>query len=106
MAEVARIIPRIQGFQLDRLVVDGTGMQGRYDLQISIDLRTNVPSPGRFGGGASADGGRVFDQISLADRRPLAIRDALREQLGLTLDKAKLTIPTLTIERAKRPEED
>jgi uncharacterized protein (TIGR03435 family) len=106
MAEVARIISRIQGFQLDRVVVDGTGMEGRYDLELSIDLPTPVPSPFTAGGAASADGTPVFDQIRLSDRRPLAIREALREQLGLTLERARLPIPTLRIERAKKPEED
>jgi uncharacterized protein (TIGR03435 family) len=106
MAEVARIVSRIQGLQMDRLVVDGTGMEGRYDLQLSIDLPTTETSPLTRGSAASQDGSPVLDQIRLSDRRPLAIREALRDQLGLTLEKARMPIPTLRIERAKRPEED
>jgi uncharacterized protein (TIGR03435 family) len=42
----------------------------------------------------------------LADRRPITVRDALKNQLGLKLEAAKLPIKTLLIERAKHPKED
>jgi uncharacterized protein (TIGR03435 family) len=40
------------------------------------------------------------------ERWPVAVREALKVQLGLELRKAKLPIPTLVIESAKRPQED
>lgn len=83
MIEAARIISRIQGLA-DRPVIDDTGLPGTYDLRLSID-RTIL-------GGL--------------ERRAIAIRDELGRQLGLTLEKAKLPIPTLVIDRARKPEED
>jgi uncharacterized protein (TIGR03435 family) len=82
MIEVARIISRIQGLNADRPVIDDTGLLGTYDLRLSID------------------------RIVSGERRPIAIRDELRRQLGLKLENAKLPIPTLVIDRAKKPEED
>jgi uncharacterized protein (TIGR03435 family) len=81
MTEVARIISRIQGFS-DRAIVDDTGLDGIYDLTLTI------PS------------------APVLDRRPIAVREAMQEQLNLELHKAKLPIPTLIIERVKKPTED
>jgi uncharacterized protein (TIGR03435 family) len=105
MTEVARIISRIQGFNLDRPLVDGTDLPGIYDVRLSIDLPSKVRSSG-FVLGGSEDGRGVISMVSFAERQPIAIREALQQQLGLKLEKAKLPIPTLVIERAKEPRED
>ena len=54
----------------------------------------------------SADGRGVVSMVNFAERQPIAIREALEQQLGLKLEKAKLPIPTLVVERAKEPKED
>jgi uncharacterized protein (TIGR03435 family) len=106
MPEVARLISRISGIEVDRVVVDQTGLLGTYDLTLTIDLATGVRFlPNQRG---ELDRLSVGTQSSslLADRRPLAIRQALEQQLGLKLEKAELPIPTLIIEGAKRPVDD
>ena len=105
MPEVARLISRIPGFNPDRVIVDGTGMPGRYDVLLSIDIPGNVRTVSPRNDASSADGSFVA-AAGLQERRPIAIREALQQQLGLKLEKAKLPIPTLIIERAKKPEED
>jgi uncharacterized protein (TIGR03435 family) len=81
MADVARLLSR--GFFLDRLLVDDTGLQGTYDLAFEID------------------------GLARSDRRPsAALVEALQQQLGLKLQKAKLPIPTLVVHEVKRPQED
>src|SRR5262245_54803384 len=92
MTEVARIISRIQGFNLDRPLVDGTDLQGIYDVRLSIDVPVRVRSSA-FDLGGSADARNVMSMVSFAERQPIAIREALQRELGLKLEKAKLPIP-------------
>jgi len=106
MPEVARVISRIYGAGLDRPVVDGTALQGIYDLRLSIDLPANLRPLTRFADAGSADARMAISMVSLTDRWPITISEALQQQLGLKLAKAKLPIPTLVIERAKEPKED
>jgi uncharacterized protein (TIGR03435 family) len=82
MIEVARILSRVQFFNIDRALVDATGLKGTYDLRLSIDMPSAV------------------------DRLPFAFREALLQQLGLKLEKAKLDVPTLVVDRVKKPAED
>ena len=104
MTEVAQIISRIQGNRRDRPIVDGTGMQGTFDLQLSIDSPTQGRATSRGSNGSVGE--RAIASTSMNDRWPIVVQEALREQLGLKLEKAELPIPTLTIESAKRPQED
>ena len=72
----------------DRLIIDDTGLAGTYDVRLTTGL---IRSPATSIG----DGGW-----------PSAVRRALKEQLGLELQKATLPIPVLRIEGARKPSED
>jgi uncharacterized protein (TIGR03435 family) len=101
--ELARIL---SGFQelADRPIVDDTGLTGTYRVYLLIGLDhprsavlhdpwqspTDLPEPAPL----------------TRERWIIAIREALKIQLGLELRKSKLPIPTLVIESAKRPRED
>ena len=96
MPEVAAIIARIQGLRRDNhFVVDRTGIAGTFDLTLSMAAPVEPTS--------------LLDLSAIGERRSrrdLAIREALAMQLGLRLENAKLPVPTLVVERAKRPIED
>jgi uncharacterized protein (TIGR03435 family) len=85
MADVARIISGIDGVPADRLVVDDTGLKGTYDLSLSLTVIT-------------VDKGTTSV--------PIAVREHLKDQLGLKLETAKLPVSTLVIDQAKSPRED
>jgi uncharacterized protein (TIGR03435 family) len=106
MADLARIIPRITGSQIDRVIVDQTGLDGTYDVELTIGLGSVRPSIARDPSDLDRLSIGAQPTALLADRRPIAIREALEQQLGLKLEKATLPIPVLTIEGAKRPVED
>jgi uncharacterized protein (TIGR03435 family) len=103
ITELARILSRFREIA-DRPIVDDTGLAGTYRVHLVIGLadprsavsldpwqsRAALPEPGPL----------------TAERRPVAVREALKIQLGLELRKARLPIRTLIIESAERPHED
>jgi uncharacterized protein (TIGR03435 family) len=83
MPEFVRLL-RTMGWRLsDRQVVDGTGLTGRFDITLIIPRAS------------SAKVDYVKD-----------LRAALRAQLGLDLQSAKLKLPTLHITSARQPDEE
>ena len=93
---------------VDRPIVDDTGLEGTYDVRLTTGLRASSPSsPSAV---MAAD--NAFREYSGAgffmgnSQWAPAVRRALKEQLGLELQKAKLPIPTLRIESARKPSED
>lgn len=122
LADVARLLSSLGGLT-DRPVVDQTGLEGLDDLTLVLaDTRPTgggagvASGPGSVGGleGSGVQIGRggvgvvrgVSEAVLLGERRPLMIREALKAQLGLELQNAKLPVPTLVIERVNRPQED
>jgi len=77
---------------LDRNVIDKTGLMARYDLKLEFarELPPGVERPG--GNGPVGDGPTIFT--------------ALREQLGLKLVPAKGPVDFLVIEHAEKPAEN
>ena len=78
---------------VERPVVDRTGLQGSYDLQLefSSDFRPGVPAdPGAPRG--TADGPSLFT--------------ALQEQAGLKLTTGRAPVDVLVIDRVERPTSD
>lgn len=76
---------------IDLLVVDQTGLTGRYDMKV------------RFTGGMqlSATGPAVPKAVTDADI-PL-LPGAVRQQLGLRLDRRRMPVETIVIESVDRP---
>jgi uncharacterized protein (TIGR03435 family) len=81
MAEVARLLSQMTGVMMRAVLVDQTGLEGRYDLTLNI-------------------GGQV------AWDRAAAFQDTLRKQLGLTLVNTKAPVPVLRIEHVENPQLD
>ncbi len=78
---------------VERPVVDRTGLQGSYDLQLefSTDFRPGVPiDPGAPRG--PADGPSLFT--------------ALQEQAGLKLTTGRAPVDVLVVEHVERPTTD
>ena len=81
--------------QLGRLVIDKTGLTGKYYVDLSW-----TPDPGQAGAGP-------FGELPQApDPNGPSIFTALQEQLGLRLESQKAPVETLVIDRVERPSEN
>jgi uncharacterized protein (TIGR03435 family) len=93
LAEAALLFARIQGllraFGTYLPIVDQTGLDGRYDLSLSI--RPEV---------------KEIASSARDVRRSIEVIRAIEAQLGLKFERARVQIPTLIIERARKPVED
>jgi uncharacterized protein (TIGR03435 family) len=74
---------------LDRPVIDGTGLRGKYDFDL-----TWKPEPDQFDGHGAA----VPSEANVPD-----IFTAIQEQLGLRLDSRKVSVQSLVVDQAERP---
>ena len=83
IADIARNLSGATG----RIIVDKTGLTGRYDM----DLKW-TPDPTQGSAGATFDGGSLFT--------------AVQEQLGLKLDPQRAPVDVLVVYSAERPMED
>jgi uncharacterized protein (TIGR03435 family) len=81
MPEVAKLLSQMTGAMMRAVLVDQTGLEGRYDLTLHI-------------------GGQV------AWDRPAAFQETLKKQLGLKLVNTKAPVPTLRIEHVENPAYD
>jgi uncharacterized protein (TIGR03435 family) len=90
----------------DRPIVDDTDLPGTYDVLLTTGLRQATPSI-QSSAMAADSTFREFTGASFGDGRWVpSVQRALKEQLGLELQKAKLPISTLRIESARKPSED
>jgi len=78
--------------RLDRLVIDRTGLGGRFDLQL-----TWTPDAGEV---VDGPGGQLLPPAEVSGP---SIFTAIQEQLGLKLESAKAPVEVLMIDRAERP---
>ena len=74
----------------NRIVVDRTGLDGRYD----IELKWTPEQPERGPGGGEPPAG---------DPNALSIFTALQEQLGLRLNSTRDTVEVLVIDTVEHP---
>jgi uncharacterized protein (TIGR03435 family) len=74
---------------LDRPVIDGTGLRGKYDFDLAW-----MPEADQFDGRGSA----VPSDANAPD-----IFTAIQEQLGLRLDSRKVPVQSLIVDHAERP---
>jgi uncharacterized protein (TIGR03435 family) len=90
MTELARMI----GPMVNRVVVDETGLQGNWDLELEFEPPTAPP-------GLSG----LAEPPAPTGDAP-TIFTALREQLGLKLESARGAVDVFVIDRIERPAED
>jgi bla regulator protein blaR1 len=86
--------------QVDREVVDKTGLQGDYDFTLHFAPERPMPMPG--GPGDSGPGGAAPPPDSSAP----SLFTALQEQLGLKLEPQKGPVKMLIIDSVERPSEN
>ena len=77
----------LANFAAERMVVDRTGLTGRYDLEVQW-----TPDTARAGATDAADAGSLFT--------------ALQEQLGLKLESQRGPVEYLVVDSAERPTPD
>jgi uncharacterized protein (TIGR03435 family) len=95
LADVARILTQELSRELGRVVVDKTGIEGRYDITLKWTPDT---------GTASTNGG-TEGTATPADSGP-SIFTAIQEQLGLKLESAKGPVQVLVIDHVEMPSEN
>jgi uncharacterized protein (TIGR03435 family) len=81
---------------VNRVVVDRTGLDGRYD----IDLRFTPDRPQPAGGAAAPD------RAAAGDPDIPTIFTAVQEQLGLKLESGRAVVDVLVVDDVTRPEPD
>jgi uncharacterized protein (TIGR03435 family) len=103
MAEFARLLPGMDGSAFNRIVRDGTGIQGAFDFTIQFE-RYAILASGRGGtmvfttnGLGIAGGGAETSDPS----GKLSIFEAVSKQLGLKLELEKRPFPVLVIDSIK-----
>lgn len=95
--------------QLGRTVIDKTGIEGNYDIELNW-----TPELGQgavFAGGpgpapAGGPGGGPGSALPAADSSGPTLFTALQEQLGLKLESTKGPVPVLVIESIEKPTEN
>jgi uncharacterized protein (TIGR03435 family) len=95
---MAEFAGRMLASEVDRPVVDQTGLTGRYDLHLEFVSDRRNGGPPRLNGAASTE-----PSASPADPGAPSILDALREQLGLKLSPARGPIEVIVVDHAERP---
>ena len=105
LSDLARILSGIRPLA-DRPIVDDTGLEGVYDVVVVLGLRGSISG---LQGATLVQGSnerQIFAGSPDDDRLRITVQKALKTQLGLELRKAKLPVPVLVIDRARRPQED
>lgn len=98
MAQLATAFSRLTntGSSLNRLVVDRSALDGRYDAELRFTPEFVPPLPeGRLPGG-----------LPPVDPNGPSIFTAVQEQLGLKLDPQRGPVEVLVIDRVERPTEN
>jgi uncharacterized protein (TIGR03435 family) len=80
---------------VDRPVIDGTGLAGRFDVQLEAGEIKAAPD---YQPGPS--------DLALARTAAPSIFVAVRQQLGLKLERRAASVPVLVVRRAERPVPD
>lgn len=91
MSDFAWALSRMAGIG-DRVIVDNTGLTGRYDFDLAFE-RDSAPPTGA-------------DVREPEIRQGPYIFSALQEQLGLKLESAKAPVEFLVVEHVERPTEN
>ena len=92
MARFAETLTQILSRELGRIVVDKTGLDGKYDLKLNWSPDNEAEAYGSATSNASAPGPSIFT--------------ALQEQLGLKLESTKGPVKMLVIDHIEQPSEN
>jgi uncharacterized protein (TIGR03435 family) len=97
MAQLATAFSRLSytGSSLNRLVVDRSGLEGRYDAELKFTPEFIPPMPP----------GGLAGQPPIDPNGP-SIVTAVQEQLGLKLDPQRGPVEVLVVDRVERPSEN
>ena len=100
-AQTAQQLADMVGNELDRPVVDKTGLTGKYDFVLEF-----APDPSRFrmplGAGPPPGAGAPGPDANATDPSGLTIIGALQQQLGLRLVSTKAPLDTLVIDHVEK----
>lgn len=97
IASLADILSR----QLQKTVIDKTGLGGKYDFELNW-----TPEEGEGGGGPPPPGGSPQKTEPAPDSSGPSIFTALQEQLGLRLQSTKGPVETLVVDHVEMPTEN
>jgi uncharacterized protein (TIGR03435 family) len=90
---------------VNRVVIDKTGLKGRYDF--TLKWTPDQPSPQAFGAGQGPGPGPMGkDAPPPPDPNGPSIFTALQEQLGLKLESQKGPVEILVIDHVEKPSEN
>jgi uncharacterized protein (TIGR03435 family) len=92
-ATIAQFVSMMQRAVLDLPIIDGTGLQGRYDFDLEWS-----PDESQFGG--------QLRRATTTDESKPDLFAAMREQLGLRLQAGKGPVSTIVVDRVERPSEN
>ncbi len=93
LAELIRLLER----EIGRPLVDGTGLAGTYDFDLSYAMR---PASGAAAASSAASPGAAA-QTTVSDPAP-ALFDALVEQLGLRIASKKGSVEVLVVDKVNK----
>ena len=98
MAQLAAALSRLTntGSSLGRLIVDRTGLDGNFD----VDLRFTPERVPNFGPGGPPPG------TPAVDPNAASIFAAMQEQLGLKLEAQRAPVDVIVIDRVEMPTAD
>jgi bla regulator protein BlaR1 len=82
--------------ELDRVVLDQTGLKGNYDF--TLQWTPEIPTPAGAG-----DGSQGTPNTPLSNSSAPSLFTALQEQLGLRLESTKGPVQTLVIDHIEEP---
>jgi uncharacterized protein (TIGR03435 family) len=89
------------GRQLNRPVIDGTNLTGKYDFQLEFSGDTPMGMGGMLPPPPPGAGINPLSGESPEDLAP-ALPTALQQQLGLRLESKKIPLPTITVVKADK----
>jgi uncharacterized protein (TIGR03435 family) len=92
MEKLAQMLTQNLARELGRVVIDKTGIEGKYDLALTWSPENNSAAMGNASNEGSPPGPSIFT--------------ALQEQLGLKLESAKGPVETLVIDHIEQPSEN
>jgi len=82
-------LAQLLGGRMDRVVTDYTGLKGGYDFSLTWTMTNRSPDSGGTAAEAVEPGG-------------VDLFDAIRDQLGLKVEKRKVTIDRIVIDHVEK----